>query len=286
MDPRSARSFVLVLFNLCLIRFCFDSLDASLAIKKSSGPGTQEFYLRAQPDLGFPKVDYAGFPQWLNDKAGSSLHPFNMGLKAGASPCLPPSMAFETCTMSMDAVSTALYTFKAPEDASDIPTTSTHRRMKAAHEDATDNPSTSNLRILRVLLALPISASKTFIRRFLAELRYIPSKSMLPTFEVGDRIIVDKASYFFKNPEINDIVLFKPPPALQAHGYNASAVFIKRVIAKAGDSVEVKDGKLFVNGIVPAEDFTAGPPSYKLTALGNVRMMYVACAERLRLCFG
>ncbi len=104
-----------------------------------------------------------------------------------------------------------------------------------------------------------------FIRTFVAEPRYIPSESMLPTLEVGDRLIVEKLSYSTHLPQRGDIVVFTPPPQLREQGYLEEQAFIKRVIGLPGNKIAVKDGRVYVDGELLTEAYIAEPPHYAMS---------------------
>jgi signal peptidase I len=119
-----------------------------------------------------------------------------------------------------------------------------------------------NIQILILALGLAF-----FIRTFVAEPRYIPSESMVPTLEVGDRLIVEKLSYYGHLPHRGDIVVFAPPPQLQEQGYQADQAFIKRVIGVPGDTVSVENGRVFVNRELLTEAYIAEQPNYPMSPI-------------------
>jgi signal peptidase I len=92
-------------------------------------------------------------------------------------------------------------------------------------------------------------------RTFLYEAVYIPSGSMIPTLQIGDYVIVEKWAYgarlpftssaqaTWRGPERGDIVVFLAPP-----GNPRDDDLIKRVVGIEGDTVEIRDGHLVVNG--------------------------------------
>lgn len=105
------------------------------------------------------------------------------------------------------------------------------------------------------------------IRIFIAEPRFIPSESMLPTLSIGDRLVVEKVSYYFTPPHDRDIVVFTPPPQLQILGYDRDQAFIKRIIAHAGEVVEVKEGIVYVNDKPQQENYILETPNYNLNSI-------------------
>jgi signal peptidase I len=115
-----------------------------------------------------------------------------------------------------------------------------------------------NLLILVVALGLAL-----LIRTFIAEPRFIPSDSMVPTLQLGDRLVVEKVSYSFHPPKSGDIVVFEPPTQLQIQGYAKDQAFIKRVIGESGQTVSIANGKVYVNKQSLTEDYIAEPPDYR-----------------------
>ncbi len=113
-----------------------------------------------------------------------------------------------------------------------------------------------NLSLIAIALCLAL-----VIRTFIAEPRYIPSDSMLPTLHTGDRLVVEKISYLFHPPQFGDIIVFQPPTELQHRGYTKDQAFIKRVIGKPGEIITVAGGKVYLNGQPLQEDYIAEPPN-------------------------
>ncbi|QZZ20624.1 signal peptidase I [Leptothermofonsia sichuanensis E412] len=114
-----------------------------------------------------------------------------------------------------------------------------------------------NAQILFIALILAL-----LIRAFVAEPRYIPSDSMVPTLAIGDRLVVEKMSYRFRTPESGEIVVFDPPPQLQIQGYARDQAFIKRIIGTPGQTVLVQNGTVYLDQQPLQESYIAAPPNY------------------------
>ena len=92
------------------------------------------------------------------------------------------------------------------------------------------------------------------VRFFVAKPFYVKGASMEPNVSDSDYLIIDELSYRFNDPARGDIVVFKYP-------HNPKEFFIKRVIGLPGESVQIKDGKVYVfnsenpGGFVLSEDY-------------------------------
>jgi signal peptidase I len=131
--------------------------------------------------------------------------------------------------------------------------------------DSTQNPTPLLTKLwqswgenIKILIAAVILA--TVIRTFVAEPRFIPSASMVPTLEPRDRLVVEKISYKLHPPAYADIVVFAVPPQLQAEGYQADQAFIKRAIGLPGDRISLKNGRVYRNDVALTEPYVTITP--------------------------
>lgn len=83
---------------------------------------------------------------------------------------------------------------------------------------------------------------------FVFETVSVDGLSMFPTLNNKDRLIVEKVSYYFRDPKVNDIVVLKYPA-------DTREKFIKRVVAASGDKVKIEDNRLFINGVEKDEPY-------------------------------
>tara|TARA_B110000008_G_scaffold160147_1_gene160855 strand:- start:39 stop:638 length:600 start_codon:yes stop_codon:yes gene_type:complete len=111
-----------------------------------------------------------------------------------------------------------------------------------------------------LLVALVLKA--TVVQTF-----YIPSGSMLPTLEIGDRIVVNKLAFSLGEVERRDLVVFSKPATLDNVQIND---FIKRVIGMPGEEISSRDGEVYIDGKLLSEpylqsgEFTSDLPSTKI----------------------
>lgn len=93
------------------------------------------------------------------------------------------------------------------------------------------------------------------VNNFLLINAKIPSESMEDTIMTGDRIFGNRLAYLFGEPQRYDIVIFKYPD-------DETQLYIKRVIGLPGETVEIRDGKVYIDGSeTPLDDsFTPETP--------------------------
>ncbi|HEV2759714.1 MAG TPA: signal peptidase I [Acidimicrobiales bacterium] len=89
------------------------------------------------------------------------------------------------------------------------------------------------------------------IKTFLLQAFYIPSLSMAPTLKENDRVLVNKLSYDLHDVNRGDVVVFESPP----NEGSATKDLIKRVVGLPGETVEARDGQVFINGQVLDEPY-------------------------------
>lgn len=104
--------------------------------------------------------------------------------------------------------------------------------------------------IKSIIIALIIA---WLINSFIIINAKVPSGSMENTIITGDRLIANRLSYTFGEPERLDIIVFESPD-------NEEILFVKRVIGLPGDTIEIIKGELFINGELTEEPYVKEEP--------------------------
>lgn len=100
--------------------------------------------------------------------------------------------------------------------------------------------------LIAILIVVPI-------RMFVAQPFIVSGASMEETFQSGEYLIVDQVTYYFEAPERGEVVIFRYPK-------DPSKFFIKRVIGKPGETVEIIDGDVIIKNDENPNGFTLSEP--------------------------
>ncbi|HUY67220.1 MAG TPA: signal peptidase I [Acidimicrobiales bacterium] len=127
------------------------------------------------------------------------------------------------------------------------PTTGSDLLAKEGDDETTAGPmrSRSHRAVIEwAIILMAVVLSTVVLRTYVVQSFYIPSGSMLPTLQIGDRIIVNKLSYRFHDPHRGDVVVFARPP-LEDQAY---ADLVKRVVGLPGETISSSNGNIYIDG--------------------------------------
>ena len=102
----------------------------------------------------------------------------------------------------------------------------------------------------KLLTLLSVIIGALALRSFIVEPTIVDGESMQTTLMDGERVLVEKVSYWFNEPQRGDIVIVRFP--------NRNECFVKRIIAFGGETIEIRDGFVYIDGKMLDETEYAG----------------------------
>ena len=111
-----------------------------------------------------------------------------------------------------------------------------------------------------IFITLIIAVAVCFAVQSSAQTFVVVMSSMEPSFHEGQRLIVNKILYKFREPKRGEVIIFEAPDTLGGD-------YIKRIIALPGDALEIKDGAVYINGSELDEPYIMSPPKYTVREL-------------------
>lgn len=124
-----------------------------------------------------------------------------------------------------------------------------NRKNASLRREAAKGRNSTTSELIQWLIAILVAfIIALFVDNFLIVNAQIPSGSMENTIMTGDRVVGNRLSYLTKDPERYDVIIFKYPD-------DESQLFIKRIIGLPGETVEIRDGHIYIDGSSePLED--------------------------------
>mgnify|MGYP000015451685 FL=1 len=152
------------------------------------------------------------------------------------------------------------------------------RRKNSFFSDAVDklhkkDSSYRNISYFRFLLTLlSVIIGALALRSFIVEPTIVDGESMQTTLMDGERVLVEKVSYWFNEPQRGDIVIVRFP--------SRNECFVKRIIAFGGETIEIRDGFVYIDGKMLDETEYASEwygkirPSMRVRSVGSINGVY------------
>lgn len=121
-------------------------------------------------------------------------------------------------------------------------------RKRGTRTTRAEKPESKSKIIIGWIISITVAvAVALLVRAFLFEIIMVDGESMYPTLHTNERVAVEKVSRYFGMPERGDIIIVNYP--------NMDGTFVKRTIGLPGETVEVKNSTVYINGVALEEDY-------------------------------